>query len=143
MECFYFELSAKKGLKEISTPISIACANGCCDIDSRPVYRCNAIWDTGATSSMISKKIAEKLKLHSTGKIKISGVHGVVESNTYVVDFIFCNGFEITGVHVSEADNGGGFDVLIGMDIIAKGKLIVDGINNDCYVSFIFPAEDI
>ena len=121
--------------------MTIACGGRCCDISSRPAHRCNAIWDTGATSSMISRRIAKKLKLHSTGKVQISGVHGVVETNTYIVDLLFDNGFEISGLHVSEADDGGGFDVLIGMDVIGQGQFSVDGTGSGCDVFFAFPAE--
>lgn len=113
-----------------------------CDVTSRPVHRCNAVWDTGATSSMISRRVAEKLQLKSTGKIEIAGVHGVTLADTYVVNLIFNNGFSIFGLPVSEADDGCGFDVLIGMDIISKGRLIIDGLSEGCHIAFAFPADN-
>ena len=90
---------------------------------------------------MISRRIAQELQLHSTGEVEISGVHGVQKSKTYIVDLLFTNGFAIPGVRVSEADDGGGFDVLIGMDVIGKGRLVVDGLGDGCYIAFAFPAE--
>ena len=92
---------------------------------------------------MISRRVAEKLKLKSTGKVEIAGVHGVTMANTYIVNLIFNNGFSIFGLPVSEADNGGGFDVLIGMDVISRGKLIVDGLKDGCYIAFTFPTGNI
>ena len=142
MEYFYFTLSAKWKLKEISTPLTIACGGECCGSSSVPEHFCNAIWDTGATSSMVSRSIAKKLNLRRTGKVQISGVHGIADTNTYIVDLHFANGFKITGLPVSEADDGGGFDVLIGMDVISQGKLIVDGTGDGCQIAFAFPAED-
>lgn len=142
MKCFYLTLSSDRKMKEISTPISIACGGGCCDISSRPLHRCNAIWDTGATSSMISAEVARKLKLHRTGEVQISGVHGMKQTSTYMVDLLFANGFSIDGLNVSEADDGGGFDVLIGMDVIGRGRLLVDGLGDGCYIAFTFPADN-
>ena len=139
---FYFTLTSNEKLKEISTPVTIACGDDYCDITSRPQHSCNAIWDTGATSSMISRRIAEQLKLHSIGKAHISGVHGVVETDIYIIDIVFGNGFTISGLRVSEADNGGGFDVLIGMDVIGHGRLIVDGTGEMSEVFFAFPADN-
>lgn len=141
MEYFTFRsYSPGKNLKEISTPLSVACGGGCCSIHSHPVHHCNAIWDTGATSSMISRRIARELQLHSTGEVEISGVHGVNSANTYIVDLIFACGFMIPGLRVSEADDGGGFDVLIGMDVISRGRLTVDGLGEGCHITFAFPA---
>jgi hypothetical protein len=139
MRYFNFWLSSPEKLKEISTPLAIACGGNRCAANSIPVYRCNAIWDTGATSSMIAQHIAEELKLESTGKVQIAGVHGVTAAKTYIVSLLFGNGFAITDLPVSEADNGGGFDVLIGMDVISKGKLLVDGLRDGCQIVFEFP----
>ena len=143
MKYFYFTLTSDKKLKEISTPVTISCGDGHCDISSRPEHYCNAIWDTGATSSMITRRIAQKLKLNAIGKVMISGVHGVVNANIYSVNIHFRNGFVIPCVTVSEADDGGGFDVLIGMDIINQGRLIVDGTDARGSVFFSFPAGNV
>ena len=138
MKCFTFTLSTPdRKMKEISTPVSVAACSG---HDCRVVKRCNAIWDTGATSSMIARRIARELQLSPTGVVDISGVHGVHSTETYKVDLLFGNGFQIPGLQVSAADDNGGFDVLIGMDIISSGRLIVDGINKGCYIRFEFPA---
>ena len=141
MRYFNFRLSSPEKLNEISTPIAIACGGNRCALNSRPVHRCIAIWDTGATSSMIARHIAEKLRLESTGNVQIAGVHGVKDAKTYIVSLIFGNGFVIPDLPVSEADNNGGFDVLIGMDVIARGKLIIDGLGDGCQIAFEFPEE--
>jgi hypothetical protein len=127
--------------KEIATPISVSCQ---CSSACVPVHRCTAIWDTGATSSMISEKLARKLNLTPEGTVKVSGVHGIEESNIYTIQLQFNNGFTLNDIQVSEAGNNAGFDILIGMDIIAKGIFIVDGVNhapNSCQIAFALPLD--
>ena len=135
---FYFTLTSENKLKEISTPVTVAH----CDKLCRSEHNCNAIWDTGATSSMITRRIAQKLNLHSIGKVRIAGVHGAVNTNIYTVDIRFGNGFTIPNVTVSEADDGGGFDVLIGMDIINQGRLLIDGSGAGVSVFFAYNKGD-
>jgi predicted aspartyl protease len=45
-----------------------------------------AIWDTGATNSVITKSLAEKLGLKSVSKTIVRGVHGAREVNVYYVN---------------------------------------------------------
>jgi hypothetical protein len=57
------------------------------------------------------------------------------------VDIVFGNGFTIPSVKVSEASDFGGFDLLIGMDIIGQGALVLDGTQDKLNVRFQFPAD--
>lgn len=125
--------------REIATPLAVSCAAGCA-----PIHHCTAIWDTGATSSMISADLAKALDLESEGTVKVSGVHGVEDAKLYTIDLIFGTGFKIEKLQVSEAGNNAGFDVLIGMDVISKGMFIVNGGNHaekGCQIAFAFPAN--
>lgn len=125
--------------REIATPIAVSCPDGC-----QPIHQCTAIWDTGATSSMISEQLATALQLKPQGSVKVSGVHGVEDAKTYTIDLLFGNGFIYEGLQVSEAGNNAGFDVLIGMDVISKGLFIVDGANfnrNGCQIAFALPLD--
>lgn len=134
---FVFKLNNCNG-KEIATPITVSCQDGC-----QPIHRCTAIWDTGATSSMISEQLAKALSLTAHGTVKVSGVHGVEDANIYTINLQFNNGFALDNLQVSEAGNNAGFDVLIGMDVISKGIFVVDGVNHlqdGCQIAFAFPA---
>lgn len=130
---FEFELMTDRS-HEISTPLYICCGNGV-------KLPCKAVWDTGATGSMISADIAKKINLQPAGKIKIAGVHGVENSNYFYVTLNFDNGFEIPDVCVAEASNNGGFDILIGMDIIGQGHTVIEGGSNGLRVIFRFPLN--
>ena len=125
--------------REIATPMAVSCAAGC-----SPIHHCTAIWDTGATSSMISADLAKALNLEPEGTVKVSGVHGVEDANVYTIDLIFNNGFRLDGLQVSEAGNSAGFDVLIGMDVISKGVFVIDGAKfngNGAQIAFALPAN--
>lgn len=135
----FFVFSLTCDGREIATPLAVSCPAGCA-----PVQRCTAIWDTGATSSMISESLAKELKLEPEGSVKVSGVHGIEDAKIYTIDLIFGNGFTLDKLQVSEAGNNAGFDVLIGMDIISKGLFIVDGVNNagkGCQIAFALPCD--
>lgn len=134
---FVFELNNCNG-KEIATPITVSCQDGC-----QPIHHCTAIWDTGATNSMISEELARALQVTPRGTVKVSGVHGVEDANTYTINLHFNNGFTLEDLQVSEAGNNAGFDVLIGMDVISRGILVIDGVNHPhdgCQITFAFPA---
>lgn len=126
--------------RELAIPVSIGCRCGDCKRCGLPERNCRAIFDTGATSSMISSDIAQELQLIPTGVANISGVHGTQETNLYVVNLIFQNGFVIPRITVSEAGPDGGFELLIGMDIISRGMLIITCINGKNLFLFSYPS---
>jgi hypothetical protein len=91
-------------------------------INPRPQFEGTAIWDTGATGSVITPKVASDLKLVPIGKKQVRGVNGVSSANEYLVNIFLPNRVQIVGIPVTEAgDILGDFDVLIGMDIITLG----------------------
>lgn len=135
MKVFQFKLKNNNDNSEISTPIYIK------NNRKQQTEKGNAVWDTGATSSMISAIMAKKLQLVPIGTAQIAGVHGIKNTKCYLIDIIFQNGFIIENVKVSEASDFGGFDLLVGMDIIGKGILLINGINGEMKVLFQFPID--
>ena len=132
---FQFNFEADSGTSEIATPGVLRKSGSTGD-----GLQCKAVWDTGATSSMISAAAAKKLALSTQGIIQIAGVHGVSNAKYYYVDIAFGNGFCIPQIKVSEASDFGGFDVLVGMDIIGRGKMWIDGVNGSLRACFQFPV---
>ena len=133
MNFFRFNFEADGEAAEIATPLSLRKESGSQEVKGK------AVWDTGATSSMISAETARKLQLQPIGVAQISGVHGIQNTRVYKVDFVFENGFVIPGVKVSEASNFGGFDLLVGMDIIGKGQMLIDGTSDRLRARFFYP----
>lgn len=93
----------------------------------RKPYYC--IWDTGATGTVISRKVADSLGLQPSGKVTVRAVGSgdsahEYETNTYLVNLYLPNNVCIIGARVAEGSISGG-DVLIGMDIIGEGDFAV------------------
>lgn len=84
-----------------------------------------ALWDTGATDSVISTGFAARLGIQPTGKTETYGVHGKQTVNTYLVDLLL-GSVSFTNWRVTEGKIGPGkLDVIIGMDIIARGDFCI------------------
>jgi hypothetical protein len=132
-----FTVKSNNGLlRVLQTPITVLIPNTQTNIKS------NAIWDTGATSSVITKKIISQLGLFPTGMSKVSTANGVVDQHTYIVDIqlpnnVICKDITVTGV----SDLSGGCDVLIGMDIINAGDFSITNYNGTTCMSFRFPSS--
>ncbi|MDG0887849.1 retropepsin-like aspartic protease [Paracholeplasma manati] len=102
-------------------------------------YVINAIWDTGATSSAITPKVAADLKLSPIGQATVHTANGSTQTNVYVVDILLPNNIWVSDVKVTEAPIVGA-DALIGMDIILLGDFAVTNQNNRTTFSFIIPS---
>jgi predicted aspartyl protease len=98
-----------------------------------------ALWDTGASGSLITKDLAKKLSLPPISRCIINTASGEIESNVYLVDLYLPNGTIITGVRVSEGEPFG-CDMLIGMDVITTGDLSITNYNRKTTFSFRMPS---
>src|SRR5664279_114133 len=83
-----------------------------------PMLPTTALWDTGATRSVISSAMVGALGLNPTGTTNVNHAGGASLSNTYVVNFGLPNQVAVAGVLVTEfAAIAGGFGAIVGMDI--------------------------
>jgi len=102
-----------------------------------------ALWDTGATNTCISKRVANVLNLIPLGKIKINTPSGFKDVNTYLIDVILPNSVQVKEVQVCDSEIGDqGIDFLIGMDIINLGDFAVSNYNNITTFSFRIPSSE-
>lgn len=104
-------------------------------------YTFQAIWDTGATNSVITKNVVEKVGLKPSGRVECHGVHGTSTVDTYIVDIVLPNRVCIVNVQVSECNLLSGIDVLIGMDIIQTGDFAISNGNGKMTFSFCIPPH--
>jgi len=104
---YRFNGSARK----ITTPIGVSMPNG-------NTLEFTAVWDTGATNSIITTDVAKRLNLCSEGSIVVNGVTGSRSVDTYLVTFTLPNGFS-KDVFTASCTEAIGCDILIGMDIIS------------------------
>ena len=100
-----------------------------------------ALWDTGATNTTISKKVVSDLELIPTGKRPIRTPSGESVYNTYLVNIILPNNVMVEGIDVCESEIGNqGIGVLIGMDIIGKGDFAVSNYDGKTVFTFRTPS---
>lgn len=85
-----------------------------------------ALWDTGASSSVISRDLAKALGLIPVGKTIVTHAGGSDDSPTYFVNFALPNRVNVTGIIATEFPHlAGSFEAIIGMDILMLGDFAV------------------
>lgn len=115
--------------------------SSCKDVKRVKVVR--SLWDTGASVSLISARVAKVLGLESIGKSGVSGYNeGVDVKDTYCVHIGLPTGDIVTNIMAMEFDSDE-YDVVIGMDVIAKGDLAVTNQNDKTTFSFRIPSEEV
>lgn len=101
----------------------------------------NAIWDTGATNTVITQRVASELKFVPSGKTMSNGIHGPQSVNTYFIGIRLPNEVGIKSLKVTECNSlNGPFDVLIGMDVISLGDFSISNFNGKTTFSFRYPS---
>jgi hypothetical protein len=106
-----------------------------------PIIQKQALWDTGATRSVITTATARELNLIPVGVATVNHVGGTRMSNRYMVNFFLPNKLYVTGVLVTECEDiAGNFGAIIGMDIITMGDFAITNVNRQTWVSFRFPS---
>lgn len=100
-----------------------------------------ALWDTGASKSVISSGIVNSLGLVPVGKSLVRHAGGQSESLTYMVNFQLPNGVVIGFAMVTElGKHEGGFDVIVGMDVISLGDFSITNVRGQTCMSFRTPS---
>ena len=107
-----------------------------------PRRQFNALWDTGATGSMITKRVVEDLGLQVEGYTTVYHVQGEAESvPLFYVNLVLFRNFHFAGVTVVLGELLD-TDVLVGMDIINKGDFAVSNRNGATSFSFRIPSVE-
>jgi len=100
----------------------------------------SALWDTGATNSMITGRVASQCGLTPTGYTQVSTAGGMLdEAPTFLVDIYLPNRVRIENVKVAQGELGE-IDLLIGMDIILLGDFAVTNLDGKTAFSFRMPS---
>lgn len=101
-----------------------------------------ALIDTGATHSAVTKKVADELGLIQSGLTRNHTAGGLVENaKTYVVDIYFKGGsicfkkYEVVEVQLT----AGNYEMLIGMDIITQGDFAITHKDGKTKLTFSVP----
>lgn len=137
MKCHAFTLSENSIVQRLKTTVHIF--DRYTNQDINIVKKWIAIWDTGATTTCITAKVANELGLIPTGTATTSTAGGDKECNTYCIDILLPNNILINNLTVFEVHLNDG-NVLIGMDIIKYGDFTISNYNGKTKLSFRIPS---
>ena len=102
--------------------------------------KANALWDTGASCSLIRPEIAQKLNLKPISKTLMDTPSDKsVPSNVYLINIYLPNKAKIIGIQALEGTPNS-CDMLIGMDVISLGDFAVTNLNGKTMFSFRIPS---
>ena len=106
-----------------------------------PTVPTKALWDTGASKSVISQDLAKALNLVVVGATNVNHAGGTSLSPTYMVNFYLPNHVGITGVLATEFPAPSTFGAIVGMDVICIGDLAVTNVSGHTCMSFRTPSQ--
>jgi predicted aspartyl protease len=89
-----------------------------------------ALIDTGASITGVNLGVAERMGLVQTGMTNIGGVTGTSQQPVYAAS-ISLGGAALDPVTVVGLEVGGGFDVLVGRDVLRELVLHYDGLRGE------------
>ena len=108
---------------------------------SQAKKKSTTVWDTGATSTVITERVVRECGLLQTGITWIVGVNGEREkAATYLVDVWLPHRVRVRSVTVALMKLTSEEDVFIGMDIIALGDFAVSSYRGITSFSFRTPS---
>jgi len=100
-----------------------------------------ALYDTGATNSAISPQVVTDLQLPSIKATNVAVGGGTLLTTSHLVNIMLPNRVGFPNVLVTKMALLGGFDALIGMDIIGAGDFAVTHQGGKTTFSFCFPSR--
>jgi predicted aspartyl protease len=107
-----------------------------------PTITVRAIWDTGATMTVLTKKIVRQLNLTPTGKVTVRNTSVEQLRDTYIVNLYLPNKVMIPNVRVTDCEDIlGDAELLLGMDIITLGDFAITNFQGKTVLSFIIPSK--
>src|SRR6266508_155946 len=108
---------------------------------TRPVPKTfKSIWDTGASTSVITQKVVDECGLQSIGPAITLGVGGRHPTEAFLVNITLLNKVSFAGLRVIRGSITADIDVLIGMDIITQGDFSITNKNDTTIFSFRHPS---
>ncbi len=103
--------------------------------------RYRAIWDTGATGSVITPAVVAACGLQPISVAWVTGVNGTRQAQVYLVSLWLPNHVSIPAVRVT-ANPITGANILIGMDVIGRGNFAVSQMDSKMLFSFRVPCVE-
>lgn len=136
MQTTAFTIKSNSGIaNQIVSLVNIVVPN------TKNAFQVKAIWDTGATATVITENVVKSLGLIPTGMSHVNTANGIAVQNTYIIDVVLPTGITVKDVTVTGAAAlSGGCEVLIGMDIIGLGDFSITNYKDVTCMSFRIPS---
>ncbi len=135
-----FTLRKENLTAEIVTSCRICEARSSTDtLSVSDMVEVSALWDTGATASVITEAYAKQLQLEPVTQCKTYHAQGQSIVNVYLIDLLLPNNILVHGVRVTEGRLNG-FGMLLGVDIMSLGDLALTHRNNRTVFTFQIPS---
>lgn len=106
-----------------------------------PAVEFDAIWDTGATNSVVTQRVVDACGLLPIGMTKVSSASSEDVAEVFLVNIYLPNRVVLHAVRVTKANlPASDADILIGMDVITTGDFAVTNKNGITKFSFRIPS---
>lgn len=105
-----------------------------------PEFTYTALWDTGATNTVITKRVVTDCGLSPIGITEVETAAGRHRSNRYLVRVGLPNNAGFPEVAVCDGLLAGDIEVLIGMDIIGMGDFAASFVDDQTVFTFRLPS---
>ena len=137
-----FTLKANGRLATIITDVSVYPGHDpAAPPNQLPEIKTKALWDTGASRSVLSEQLAADLKLVPIRKTEVHHADGVSLKNVYLVNLMLPNHVGVAGIEATEfPTKHNNFSVLIGMDVIGHGDFTITNVAGQTCMSFRLPS---
>jgi hypothetical protein len=140
-----FTWKAPEIQRRIIVPVSVEESLALCRHIEKPCQsvKVNALWDTGASITAVSDRLAKMLDLTRIGFAEMGTARGNETTSTYFIDVKLRGIPPIADVSVVEFVGQGQFDIIIGMDIMSLGDFAVTTGAGRTVLSFRIPPNDV
>jgi gag-polyprotein putative aspartyl protease len=100
-----------------------------------------ALWDTGATHTCISDRLAAQMGLAIVDIVQVATANGIVRVPTYFAQIKLSNGLIISDLELDQFQfSNDECDLIVGMDIITQGDFSITNVGGKTVFSFRIPT---
>ncbi len=107
-----------------------------------PSHEFIALWDTGATNTVISERVVNECGLKPIGMTKVHHAGGTDTTEVFLVNIILPNNVGISQLRVSKGVLFDDVEMLIGMDILNRGDFSLTNKDGKTTFSFRMPSVE-
>lgn len=140
VEARAFTVSANGRLKALISPAAVSTAFHPSSKNPPKPSQYSAIWDTGATGTVITQKVIDQCNLKPISRTIVHTAGGEIRTSVFLINLFLPNKVAFHAVRVTRGEITADTDVLIGMDVIGSGDFAVTGKEGKNTFSFRMPS---